>query len=1279
MQIQHNIAAAMAAAQQGIHASNFQKSAKKLGSGYRINSAADDAAQLSISEKMRTQIRGLDQSVNNAQDGANYVQIADGAMNEIHDMLHRMRELAVQSLNDTNTPQERAAMAMEMDKLQSEIDRIDTNTYYNTLPVFQEHEPSYYQIAGNRYWAANQQHAIAAPQNNLNIHLPAGYQPDIYTITVADGIYTTQELIDEIDDAFAEMKPSNPGFVFEYTEDGRCCVNFEGENGQPVKIDSVDGGLAYLIYDCFDGATTTSLLGTTAFQGEWPLKITDGKNDELMFEIEPVDGSPSRPATIRIPDGEYSRKEMIDLLNQKLSAYPGIKAAEYGENCIQITGGYDYNITGLKGNMFKLELGTEPVYTSVFYDNIRYGSSIETPVSVAGKAYYHPNYTKEIEINSTNNRLKFDYKGSSIEVPIPAGHYIIDHISNTSKNNLTFVLNEALKGIPGADIYITARSTGTDYQNGTYARYNYLAMTSESTGRDVTLKFDTSDPVCKKTYDTLFKITNYDFSKEATYNAGGKKVQITGSANLTGPVKIPDGKNTLSISVNNDPAFTITIPPRTYNSLTDLVQELNQQLPASQKGMIEFASSNNQLVIQPLAGANVDNLAFGNLDGAYEQLFVREIERTNYVHEDATGKEHYTQGATAPDIQQMASVTLSKDIPQGSTTINSQNNTIRFYLNDSYVSVTLADGTYSRNGLIDELNRNFKDKGYKVEASLTGNALTLTTTLTGYTRDLSLDVSTSDSYGNGWKAFVGTYLSKKGPDMPSESPNYLQGGNDFQTITLNSSNNNFVFVMADGNNTECNLTLAARTYTASELAAALQAAIDAKIGSGKISVSDNSSGIRMDAVSADGRFLNPADKNSGFYNAVFQKKVSGTHMQDPDLKPGTHYYDKAFIIGRYDITAGPVEIVSGINDKFVLDFTYKSNPSDPAKDFTKSLEATIPAGKYYGKQIAALLTLAFNAQLVINSIDGFELEATVGGHNTGVAGAIDSNALQITLHEKTMIRPDGTKETIDAENGTYILEGVRGNAASSLFYKISGKPEPSYVTGSQDISGGVVFPPDKNTLTLKADGKEYSYTFPKDYYNADEIAAFLNDKFEHGDDNGQTAPLVASLADGRLQIKHKVLGNHTISEVGGSAKGIVFYQESNRSNLDAFMLQVGALGHQGLELPRLRVGTAALKINSITISRPKYAEKALQRLDEALDLLSEKRSAYGALYNRIEHLAANNSNTSENTQASESRIRDTNMAAEMVEFLKQKLLTQVSDSVLAQANQIPDRLLNLLL
>ncbi len=1266
----------MAATQNGINATNFQKSAEKLGSGYRINSAADDAAQLSISEKMRTQVRGLKKAVNNAEEGANYIQVADGAMNEIHSMIHRMRELAIQSLNDTNTPEDRAAMAMEMDKLQAEIDRIDTDSYFNTMPVFQEHEPSYYQIEGNRVWASNQQHSVQAPGNSLNIHLPAGeYNPDSYTVTVPEGIYTTQELIDELDDAFGAMNPANPGFVLEYTQDGRCCLNFEGEDGQPTNIDSVDGGLAYLIYDCFNGASSTSLLGTTVFQGNWPLPITTGQNDELEFDIEKVGGSSSdsEHVTIKIPAGEYSRAEMIELLNKELAAYPGVEAKEYGGNCIQITGGFDKNITGLKGNMFKLELNGEHIYTSVFYDNIRYGTSIGTPASIEGKTYYHTKYTDKIHIDQSNNQLKFDYNGNTIVVPIPAGDYIIDDVSNTSNNNLTYVLNEALKQIPGADINVMARETGIDYSNGTNVRYKYLAMTSQSTGRDLQMKFDTSPGVYENTFQSLFEITNYGFVKDPVYFSGSKSMQITGHANLSGQITIPNGTNTLSLSINNNPAFTITIPPKTYDSLDKLVEELNGLLSEEQQKQIEFVASNNQLIIKGLTD-QVTDMGFGNKGGVYTQLFVGKTESVNPMQLTAKGEEHYQQGATAPDINNMASVTMNTDIPKDSTTIDNSNNSLAFYLNGSYISVTLSNGTYSRQGLIEELNKKFAAGGHAVKAELNGNRLMLTTTLTGISQKLSLDVNTRN--GNGWKAFVGTYPTTVGPSMPTNYKSYLQGRNDFKNITLDTTNNTFEFV---ANGKKYSVTLAAKAYSVSELADDLQVLVDSQIGAGNIKISHNGTGLRMEALTAAGNFENPAAQNSGFYNAVFKKEVSGQHEDLPVFQIGTHSYDEAFIIGRYDITAGQVEIVKGMNDKFILDLNYVSQPSDPMKDFEKPLEVTLPAGSYTGKEIADLLTAGLNEQLKANNLSGFTLTATVGGHNTGVAGAIDDRALQITLTEEEITNPDGSKTIVDSPPGSYVLDGVRGSAASSVFYKTSGKPEPSYVTGVQDISNGVIFPPGKNTLTFKTDGVEHSYTFPKEFYNANELIDFLNDKFENGDDNGQSAPLVASMEGGRLKITHKLIGSHTISEVSGSAKGVVFYRENGRKGQDAFMLQVGAMGHQGLELPRLRVGTAALKINSITISRPKYAQKALDRLDTALDLLSSKRSIYGALFNRIEYLNANNRNIAQNTQASESKMRDADMAAEMVEHLKNKLMTEVTDSVLAQANQLPNRLMNLLL
>lgn len=108
------------------------KSMEKLSSGLRINRAADDAAGLAISEKMRGQVRGLNQAVRNAQDGISLIQTAEGALNETHAILQRMRELAVQSANDTNTAGDRGQLQQEIDQLVTEIGRIATTTEFNT-------------------------------------------------------------------------------------------------------------------------------------------------------------------------------------------------------------------------------------------------------------------------------------------------------------------------------------------------------------------------------------------------------------------------------------------------------------------------------------------------------------------------------------------------------------------------------------------------------------------------------------------------------------------------------------------------------------------------------------------------------------------------------------------------------------------------------------------------------------------------------------------------------------------------------------------------------------------------------------------------------------------------------------------------------------------------------------------------------------------------------------------------------------------------------------------
>ncbi len=135
MVVQHNLRAMNSNRMLGVNSATLSKSTEKLSSGYKINRAADDAAGLSISEKMRRQIRGLTQASANAQDGISCVQTAEGALNEVHDMLQRMNELAVKAANGTNQSVDREYIQSEIDQLVSEIDRVAQSTTFNELSL----------------------------------------------------------------------------------------------------------------------------------------------------------------------------------------------------------------------------------------------------------------------------------------------------------------------------------------------------------------------------------------------------------------------------------------------------------------------------------------------------------------------------------------------------------------------------------------------------------------------------------------------------------------------------------------------------------------------------------------------------------------------------------------------------------------------------------------------------------------------------------------------------------------------------------------------------------------------------------------------------------------------------------------------------------------------------------------------------------------------------------------------------------------------------------------
>ena len=135
MVVQHNMQAMNANRQLGVTTDSQKKVTEKLSSGYKVNRAADDAAGLTISEKMRSQIRGLTQASANAQDGVSCVQTAEGALTEVHSMLQRMNELAVKAANGTNTSADRSAIQSEVSALGKEISRVAESTQFNTLNI----------------------------------------------------------------------------------------------------------------------------------------------------------------------------------------------------------------------------------------------------------------------------------------------------------------------------------------------------------------------------------------------------------------------------------------------------------------------------------------------------------------------------------------------------------------------------------------------------------------------------------------------------------------------------------------------------------------------------------------------------------------------------------------------------------------------------------------------------------------------------------------------------------------------------------------------------------------------------------------------------------------------------------------------------------------------------------------------------------------------------------------------------------------------------------------
>ncbi len=303
MIVQHNMSAMNANRMLGITTGAQAKSTEKLSSGYRINRAADDAAGLSISEKMRSQIRGLNKASSNAQDGISLIQTAEGALNEQHAILQRMRELSVQAANGTETDDDREAVQNEIDQLQSELTRISETTEFNTM-----------KLLDGTLGGGTSAKGISVDASVSNTALAAGA---LETTAAVKGSYTFATAVNTAD---AGMKAGDTtsltvNYLNEKGEQESLTVNLIYKDA--TTLVSEDGSREYTVTS---GAATTQQK-TSAFLAELKqtaladnFAITSGADKTIKFDAKEAGTNAPRilsTSESNVKEGTYTQAAVV--------------------------------------------------------------------------------------------------------------------------------------------------------------------------------------------------------------------------------------------------------------------------------------------------------------------------------------------------------------------------------------------------------------------------------------------------------------------------------------------------------------------------------------------------------------------------------------------------------------------------------------------------------------------------------------------------------------------------------------------------------------------------------------------------------------------------------------------------------------------------------------------------------------------------------------------------------------------------------------------------------
>lgn len=540
------------------------KAYKKLSTGNRINSAADDAAGLAISEKLRAIDRGLRQGQRNINDGISYLDTVDGCAQELHSMIHRMKELAVEAANDTNSRLDREALDLEYQQLIDEIGQVTDSAEFNGLPLFEKHLPEYEKDCGSI--THDQYTTIDSSNSPLTIGYTKNGRDYECTVDIPAGKYTAEELADQIDTALWDKDRS---LIIGVNTDKQLTMQCEG--GQ---INYISGKGASLFYDTIVGNSKGYLLGITSFHTDSvTMPITAGANDVIEFRLGNTDDT---KYTLKLDPGSYTRPRLVQQINEKIQqaglpcdVEAVMETSPDGRNVIGLKS--ELTMTGLSGNFLKIDGISSPIY-----DIAQYSDLVNSEAELLG--------TRRLPAGLEIERGRNDY------FILDAGWYDADGNPHQEKLRIDLLdAGENLRSYPSADSVadrIRDQLAKYDCPINVETRNGALRFTTLQYGKECKVKLDTSNVPSKYMVYDLFDDASLSVLTPGVPRSKFTAASLTCYKQLDNSIVIPENHNQLTFEITSESngvqskaSLRFEIPKGVY-SRSQLQTKLNEMLAA---------------------------------------------------------------------------------------------------------------------------------------------------------------------------------------------------------------------------------------------------------------------------------------------------------------------------------------------------------------------------------------------------------------------------------------------------------------------------------------------------------------------------------------------------------------------------------------------------------------------------------------------------------------------------------------------------------------------------